>query len=376
MYFSAITMTTIELIFLAATAAYLFQGIVLLIGLARTRYAAAAKNEPTVSIVVAARNEEESIGSCITSLTELDYPKEKLEIIVINDQSSDRTPDIVAEAARRFPFVRLVNALPSHGRIHGKANALAQGIDTAHGEIVMMTDADCTAHHQWVRRIVGYFSNDTGIVAGFTLLNVTGWFSGMQSLDVAYILGMGAAAIGLRMPMSCIGNNFSFRRAAYDAVGGYRGIPFSVTEDFALFKAIVNTGRWNYRFPVEPETLIMSRACPQWIDLYRQKRRWAVGGKEIQIQGIFLLIVGLAVHCGLVGEMLFPSLLSAPVFAGGMALKIATDYAFLSAILRRTGQRSHLRHFLLFELYFLMYVIALPFVVFLGGKVVWKERKF
>ncbi len=369
-------MTTIEFIFLAATSAYFLQGIVLLIGLARTRYPLVTENEPIVSVVVAARDEEQSIGACLASLTELDYPKDKLEIIVVNDQSSDRTADIVEEAARSNACIRLVNALPSQGAIHGKANALAQGIDTAHGDIVMMTDADCTANPLWVRQTVRYFSQDIGIVAGFTLLNVKGWFSGMQSLDLAYILGIGAAAIGLKMPMSCIGNNFSFRRSAYNEVGGYRGIPFSVTEDFALFKAIVSTGRWNYRFPVEPATLITSGACERWIDLYRQKRRWAVGGKKIQPQGILLLIVGLAVHCGIIAEVLFPSSFSAPVFIGGMALKAAADFGFLFALLRRTGQRSHLRHFLVFELYFLAYVVLIPFVVYLGGKVVWKERKF
>jgi 1,2-diacylglycerol 3-beta-glucosyltransferase len=369
-------MTTIELIFLAITVGYFLQAIVLLLGLARTHYVPIATQEPTVSVVVAARNEEQSIGHCLASLAALEYPKEKLEVIVVNDQSTDRTAAIVLAAAATHPFIRLVNALPAQGAVHGKANALAQGIDAAHGEIVMMTDADCTAHPHWVRRTVQYFANDTGIIAGFTLLKVRGWFSGMQSLDLAYILGIGAAAIGLRMPMSVIGNNFSFRRKAYDEVGGYRGIPFSVTEDFALFKAIINTGRWNYRFPVEPATLITSDPCTRWIDLYRQKRRWAVGGKEIQYQGIVLLIIGLAVHCGIIAELIVPSLLGAPAFIAGIVLKLAADYLFLSTVLGRTEHRSQLRHFLLFEVYFLAYVVLLPFVVFLGGKVIWKERKF
>lgn len=369
-------MTTTELLFLAAAAAYFLQGIALLIGLARTRRAPETDNEPTVSIVVAARNEERSIGFCLTSLTAIEYPKEKLEIIVVNDQSSDHTASIVEELARSHSCIRLINALPSRGAIHGKANALAQGIDAAHGTIIMMTDADCTASPSWVKQTVRYFSDDVGIVAGFTLLTIRGWFSGMQSLDLAYILGIGAAAIGLRMPMSCIGNNFSFRRSAYNEVGGYRGIPFSVTEDFALFRAIVATEHWTYRFPVEPATLITSGPCERWIDLYRQKRRWAVGGKSIQPQGIFLLAVGLAVHCGIITAMIFPSFIGASVFISAMALKVTADYGFLTALLHRTGQRSQIRYFFIFELYFLAYVILIPFVVYLGGKVVWKERNF
>ncbi|HLP16291.1 MAG TPA: glycosyltransferase [Bacteroidota bacterium] len=369
-------MTTIEIAFLVVTCLYFLQGILLLVGLARTRYAADAMHEPMVSIVVAARNEEHNIGTCIASLAEIEYPKDKLEVIIVDDQSTDATSRIVTEAACRHPFLRLVHATPSTGGIHGKANALAQGIDHATGEIVMMTDADCTAHPQWVRKTVRYFSPSVGIIAGFTLLDVRGWFSGLQSLDLAYILGLGAAAIGLRLPLSCIGNNFSFRRKAYDEVGGYRGVPFSVTEDFALFKAIIRSGRWDYRFPMETETLITSKPCERWIDLYRQKRRWAVGGKEIQFHGVFLFIIGFAVHAGIALQLTVPSLMSWSIFAAGIAIKIAADYLFLSGVLARTNHRSHLRYFFLFELYFLLYVGLLPLIVFLGGKVVWKERKF
>jgi 1,2-diacylglycerol 3-beta-glucosyltransferase len=369
-------MTTIEIVFLSGTFLYFLQGIMLLVGIARTRYHSGPDYEPAVSIVVAARNEELNIGECLASLTALDYPKEKLEIIIVDDQSGDRTSQIVAGIAVAHPFVRLVHALPSEGGIHGKANALAQGIDHAKGEIVMMTDADCAAHPQWVRSTVGYFASDIGMIAGFTLLKVRGWFSGMQSLDLAYILGIGAAAIGLRMPMSCIGNNFSFRRKAYDEVGGYRGIPFSVTEDFELFKAIIRTGHWDYRFPLETSTLISSKPCEQWIDLYRQKRRWAVGGKEIQPQGVFLFIIGFAVHAAIIAQLFMPSLMSWSVVGAGMAIKAAADFMFLNGVLGRLGHRQQLRYFLFFELYFLIYVGLLPFVVFLGGKVVWKERKF
>ncbi|MGE5315964.1 MAG: glycosyltransferase [Acidobacteriota bacterium] len=368
-------MTIIEIIFLSIGILYFLQGIILIVGLARTRGPVDPAYEPSVTIVVAARNEEHTIGTCLDSLSAIDYPKNMLEVIVVNDQSSDRTSSIVEDYARRFPFIHLVQAEPSSGALRGKANALAQGIDHAHGEIVMMTDADCTAHPLWVRNTVRHFSKDTGIVAGFTLLDVQDAFSGMQSLDLAYILGIGAAAIGLKMPMSCIGNNFSFRRTAYNEVGGYRGIPFSVTEDFALFKAIVRSGRWRYRFPMGSETLITSRACERWIDLYRQKRRWAVGGKEIQSQGIFLFIIGFTIHVAIAAQLLWPSLMQWSVFAAGIAVKGATDFMFLYAVLRRLGRRARIGHFLLFELYFLLYVVLLPFIVFLGGKVVWKERK-
>ena len=367
-------MTLASSLFIAVTLLYLGQCWLIIYGASRSRYKKSVEFEPTVSIVAAARNEEKNIRACLESLAHLDYPDAKLEIIIVNDNSTDSTVDIVRECIINYPKIKTLTARQGADRLVGKANAIAQGIDISTGEVILMTDADCVVPTTWVRATVQNYSSDTGVVAGLTLLRPTNWFAGMQSLDWAYILALASAAMALRTPLSCIGNNFSFRRKAYDEVGGYRGTEFSVTEDFALFKAITHSGKWGYRYPLEKETLVFSNACETIRDVYRQKQRWGVGGKNMPPSGMILMVIAFSMHFLLLSFLFFA--ISPALLFLGLALKFASDFSLLFVPLHRTGQTRQLKYFLIFELYYTIYVVLLPFVVFLGGRVVWKGRTY
>lgn len=367
-------MTLATILFIAITLLYIGQCWLLVYGVSKSRYNKNVHFEPTVSIVIAARNEEKNIGACLQSLAHLEYPTAKLEIIVVNDNSTDSTVDIIRDYVITHPSIKTLTARQGTDRLRGKANAIAQGIDVSSGEIILMTDADCMVPQSWVRTTVQNYSDDIGVVAGLTLLHPTGWFAGMQSLDWAYILALASAAMALNYPLSCIGNNFSFRRKAYDEVGGYRGIQFSVTEDFALFKAMTLSRRWGYRYPLEKEALVFSNACATILELYRQKRRWGVGGKDMPLSAITLMVVAFLMHLFLLSFLFFA--ISPSVLFVGLILKFGSDFAVLFMPLHRTGQARQLKYFLIFELYYIVYVVLLPFAVFLGGRVVWKGRKY
>ena len=161
--------------------------------------------------------------------------------------------------------------------MRGKTNALDQGIEKAKGEVILITDADCTVPPTWVEWTAKRYGSEVGIVGGLTLQRANNSFEGMQSLDWAFLLGLAAATMSLRIPLSTIGNNLSFRKSAYLGVGGYRTIPFSVTEDFMLFQAVVQTRKWEYICPIDPRVLVVSRPCTDWRELLRQKHRWGKG---------------------------------------------------------------------------------------------------
>ena len=85
--------------------------------------------------------------------------------------------------------------------------------------------------------------DDVGIVNGFTTQTAYNAFSGMQAIDFVYLLIVAAGTINLGYPISCIGNNMSYRKKAYLETGGYEKLPFSVTEDFNLLMAIARLGK-------------------------------------------------------------------------------------------------------------------------------------
>ncbi|HZG81571.1 MAG TPA: glycosyltransferase family 2 protein, partial [Brevibacillus sp.] len=134
------------------------------------------KNEqpkPTVSILIPAHNEEVVIERTIKAMLRLDYPKEKLEIIVINDNSSDRTGEICDHYAAKYPYVKVVHTKPPHAG-KGKSGALNQGLAHSTGEIIVVYDADNTPERKAVHYLVLALQNDprAGVAVGkFRVVN-------------------------------------------------------------------------------------------------------------------------------------------------------------------------------------------------------------
>ena len=203
------------ILFLSVAAAYLIELLWLRWGLRKADRAPAADGyEPTVSVIVAARNEEERIAECLASLARLEYPAAKLEIIVVDDRSTDRTAELIGRSSAHHPSMRGITSGTPEGSLRGKANALLHGIEASRGEILMFTDADCRVPHTWVRETVSFFDDATGVVGGFTMLDAGGSFEGMQQLDWLFLFGVASSAAGWGMPLTAIGNNLSIRRKA------------------------------------------------------------------------------------------------------------------------------------------------------------------
>ena len=364
---------TFEILLSLVTLLYLGQIGIFLAGIRKSSDVRSNTTRPFVSVIIAARNEEGNIKACLDSLDIQTYPKRSYEVIVVDDQSHDKTASICLEYAAGNPNIRVVSSSPET-RLRGKTNALASGIKLAKGEIIMITDADCKVPPAWIEGTVKRYTPKVGIVGGMTLQRAWKAFEGMQSLDWAYLLGIASAAVGWKNPLSTIGNNLSFRRQAYSDVGGYENIPFSVTEDYSLFQAIVRTGRWDYLYPIDPALLVVSKPCETWGELIRQKHRWGKGGLDMKVSGFAIMSLGFLTHVlVLAGPILFGSILFALT---ALLLKLIGDYTFLYTVLKRLNKTSELRYFHAFQLYYLLYVIALPFIVVLGRKVTWKGRQY
>ncbi len=327
--------------------------------------------EPTVTIIVAARNEEHRIPACLSSLRNIEYPPEKLEIIIVDDFSTDKTAEVVEHFIAGRNDIQLLKSPPEHGNLRGKTNAIAQGIRHSRGEIIMFTDADCSVHPRWVRGTVKYFSEDTGIVGGFTILGNGRLFHGIQAMDWLYLFSIASATAGLNIPLTAIGNNLSIRRSAYTKTGGYEVIPFSVTEDYSLVQTIIQKTNFRLRFPLEPDAVVTSGACDSLSQLVRQKQRWGVGALDMVTVGMVVIAVGWLVRALIVlGLILAPATLSIPLFA---AVALA-DYLLFSKVFGRLPFRHLQKYFIAFECYLTCYGLIIPFLALGSRNVIWKER--
>lgn len=361
-----------EIIFLAAVSLYFIQTVIFTIGLNKSLEKLPVKDLPFISVIVSARNEEDNILDCMTVLDKLEYPEDRIEIIIVNDESEDETGNIIASYIKDKP--KFVTIIPnkSEGHLKGKANAIDQAVKISKGEIILTTDADCLPNPQWAKTVVSYFSNDVAMVSGHTSQFERNSFEGMQSVDFIYLLSVAGGVMNLDKPMSCIGNNMSYRKSVYDEVGGYQSLKFSVTEDFALLTAIHKLGKYKIIHPTDPGMLVKSKPCKNIKSLFNQKKRWGVGGLQSELAGFTVMTLGWISNAGI---LLIPFFLSAESFYI-LLFKIATDYYFLNPVYRKLKMKLNQKHFLVFEIYFVIYVFVLPFIVLFNKKVSWKGREY
>jgi len=361
-----------EIIFLIGLSFYFIQLVIFTIGAGKKYHKIPEDKYPSATVIVAARNEENNILDCLQSLDNLIYPNGKLEIIIMNDHSTDSTGEIIESFIKDKPKFKCRVPNESIGSLKGKTNALANAIKISQGEIILTTDADCFVSPEWVKTHASYYNENVGFVGGFTTQQDQNPFSGMQAIDFVYLLTVAAGSINLGKPLSCIGNNMSYRRSVYNKVGGYEGLPFSVTEDFNLLMAIHDLKKYNIIYPLDVGALVTSKACPDWKTLYWQKKRWGVGGMKSDLIGYSVMAWGYIVHGAM---LLLPFFFSLSVLYLSV-FKILIDFYFVKPVFNKLKLRMRFSHFLAFEIYFIVYVLILPFVVLPNRKVKWKGRTY
>jgi cellulose synthase/poly-beta-1,6-N-acetylglucosamine synthase-like glycosyltransferase len=195
----------------------------------------------------------------------------------------------------------------------------------------------------------------------------------MQALDWFVLFSAAAATTRLGYPTTAVGTNLSVRRQAYDSTGGYRKIPFSVTEDYALFHAVATGGRYKARFPLDRRTLVESEPCTSWKVLHRQKKRWFAGGRGMDMKSIAVFAVPYLVNLALLAALVFSS---APFAWWCLAAKVLIDLLMCLPALFTYNRTNLVRVYPLYWFYYFGYVLLYPPLVILSSKVMWKERSF
>ena len=335
---------------------------------------------PSVSILIAARNEELRIRKCLECLNVQDYPPEKLQIIVVDDRSDDGTAAILAEYAARLPgrfrFLSLTETAPGFSP---KKFALSQGLQIATGEIIVTTDADCIMAPAWISSLVAEFTPDTGLVSGLTTYYEVsnGTWQGVQALEFFSYAVVAAALIGLRFPVNGNANNLAYRREVFDAVAGFssHGGIVSGDDDF-LIQSIHRQGRWKIRYAVTPESQVRTEPPLSVGQFWEQRKRWASKCSLYQPkQTIFLsvifsyyAVIPICIAAGLFQHRwLLPGIAS-------WCIKTGTDWLVMRRAAGVFGKKELLRWFIPTSLLHIPLIIA-AVVAGSFGEFTWKGQR-
>jgi len=225
--------------------------------------------EPVVSVIVPVLNGDATIESLLESLLEMEYSKNKIEIVVVDGNSTDKTRDIVA----RYPVRLLIE------KREGPNVARNTGIKNSKGEIITFTDSDCLVPKNWVKKIVDNFRDpNIGCVGG----NVKGpnddFFSEYAEHSISPTIRMCKKRKELDSigPFSgCpVGCNMSFRRAVLEDAGGFdESFRYSFEED-ELIERICRAG---HKLVLDPQVLVWHKHRSNLKELLKQAFKYGKG---------------------------------------------------------------------------------------------------
>lgn len=327
---------------------------------------------PKVSILIAARNEEGCILSCLTAIEQLQYPIDKIDVWIGDDQSTDATNEIVARFIQDKPNFQLISIRPSTTHVKGKANVLAQLAKLATGEFLFITDADIQVPTRWIKSLLFAFKDSVGIVSGSTIVEGSSLLAKIQRIDWAYASGMIHVVSEMNIPVTAIGNNMAIRKSCYDEIGGYENLAFSVTEDLELFLATIKKG-WKFRNLLNADSTAQSTALHSILEILQQRKRWTTGAFRLpKLLLLFLIIQAIYFPVLLLAFLYVPACWILPFWLTIFSLHVS----FIGIVSRRINKPDIKKYVLLFELNRYVFPILLFVYTLLPIGVQWKGRTY
>ena len=234
---------------------------------------------PCVSILIPACNEEPVIGRILGRMSELTYPSDKLQIVVVDDGSTDNTGRIADQFARNNPQIEVAHRSHGEGR-RGKASALNAGLKKASGEIVLCFDADYYPCRNIVERLVREFADpEVGAVQGRVIVlnepkNVVTRLVALERIGGYRVDQEARSNLGLITQFG--GTAGGFRRSLLETLGGWD--ESMLAEDTDITFRVYLAG-YVIRYVNEAECY--EEAVESWRAYWRQRYRWSRGHMEV-----------------------------------------------------------------------------------------------
>lgn len=227
--------------------------------------------KPFVSVMIPAHNEESVISDTVENILGMDYPN--FEVIVIDDRSTDNTPNVIKELEQKYEkviaLIREPDAFP------GKSAVLNDALKIAKGEAVLVFDADATVEPDFLKKLIPHLEPaDVGAVQARKIIRnkdvnlLTRCQNNEYTMDTQLQVGRDAikGAVELR------GNGELIKREALDDIGGWNN--YTITDDLDMSTRLHIKG-WDVRFCVD--ACVYEEGIVYLFPLFRQRRRWLEG---------------------------------------------------------------------------------------------------
>ena len=235
--------------------------------------------KPRVSVLISARNESTGIRATLDSVLAQDYAGE-WDVWVADDRSTDDTPEILSEYAKRNPKLHIITIKDIPEGVSPKKHALSQLIDACDGDILCLTDADCLVKPSWVAGIVAEFEPGIELVAGHSYIPTVPGKSSilicMQAVETLIYRVAGTAGLAMHLPLTSTGNNLAYRKSFFKSVHGFDNvIKIQSGDDDLLMQKLAADRPWAMRYCIAESTFVTTNGKETLKELWEQRKRWA-----------------------------------------------------------------------------------------------------
>ena len=245
-----------------------------------------------VTVLIAARNEEEKIHLTIEDLLAQDYPKDLTEIIIVDDHSTDRTSAVISSYTDRG--VQLLQLNIDKPLNSYKKKAIAEAIKLSKGDFMVATDADCRMGSKWLSTIVGYYETEKPVMISspVSYFEEKSFFERLQALEFYSLIGTGAAFISNGHASTCNGANLAYRKDIFYEVGGFSGInDLASGDDELLLQKVAQRFPGKIGFLKHVDAIVFTHAKPNLKEFFIQRRRWASKSVKYKDKKVVALVV-------------------------------------------------------------------------------------
>lgn len=319
------------------------------------------KNDLKVSVLIAARNEENNIERLLKSLYNQTFEKDLFEVIIIDDHSKDNTLLIIENFVKENNDIdlKIFNA-----EKEGKKFAISQALHLAHNDLVIVTDADCVLKTTWIESIVNFYKEKKCkmILAPVLLSPAETFFEKIQVLEHLSLIGSTAGSANIGFPVMCNGANMAYEREAALEVEKFRkdfNIP-SGDDMFLMEQFIKNYGHQSVKFLLSKSAIVETKTCKTVSEFFRQRRRWVSKTKaytnwKILTTAFIVLFFNLSIVSLFVSAFFIPALWS--LYFLLTLLKFFIDFPLLKNITSFMNQSSLLKWTLPLEFIYPFYAV-------------------
>jgi glycosyltransferase involved in cell wall biosynthesis len=380
---------------------------------AQTKITISSGETLKISVIIPVRNEAGNILFLLQDLEKQTIPKERFEVIVADDDSTDGTLEIIQNFQKNTSISLIISQLPpKSNNTSPKKRAIDSSIKLATGELITTTDGDCRVGEKWLESIAS-FQAQTGayLVSGaVTFLPSSGTppaslrqqplpersggqkdkkslihsfahslITNSQIIEFGSLVGSGACAMFIKKPNMCNGANLTYLKSVFYEVEGFKGNEdLASGDDEFLMHKIAAKYPEKVQFLKSQNVIVETQAHDSWRSFYNQRKRWASKWRHYNdwkttALAIFVFCANLLVP--LVFGLWLLAFVSSNAILLILFLKFSAEFVFLSLIVSFLRKKTLICLIPFVQIIYPLYVVFFGLVAQGKSEYIWKGRK-